>query len=135
MPKTFVPIHKFGKDHWSTFVYIDTRIMDYKGEPDRNHMRTDKDRHPGLTHDFSDLPNKKYPTILKDNVELLDHDDWDCLEDCQEAGLLKIHGTGIYPVYILTDSGRQVASQLRDFKSNSGNYADFEVKGYRLEEF
>ncbi|KKM68377.1 hypothetical protein LCGC14_1461380 [marine sediment metagenome] len=135
MPKTFVPIHKFGKDHWSTFAYIDTRIMDYKGEPDRNHMRTDAKRHPGLTHDFSDLPDKEYPTILKGGVELSNHDDWDCLEDCQEAGLLEIHGTGIYPVYILTDSGRQVASQLRDFKSNGGNYADFEVKGYRLEEF
>lgn len=136
MSKTFVPMTKFGKDHWPIFAYIDTRIMSYEGEPDRNHMRTDEDRHPGLVGiRFGNLPRKKYPTRLKDKIGLADHDDWDCLEDCQEAGLIEIGGTGIHPVYKLTDSGRQVASQLRDHKSNGGNFAGFEVKGFRLEEF
>lgn len=141
MSKTFVPMNKFGKDHWSIFAYIEIRIMDYNGEPDRSHMRTDKDRHPGLVGPaqrllpVEDLSSKKYPTILKDNVKLTDHDDWDCLEDCEQAGLLESHGTGLYPIYKLTEEGRQVAGQLREHKSNGGNFSNFEVKGFRLEEF
>ena len=138
MSKTFVPINKFGKDHWSTFAYIETRIIDYGGKPCRDHMRTDRDRHPKLVGPrvfvCDSAPNIKYPTILKDGTSLVDHDDWDCLEDCEHAGLLKTSGT-VNRTYTLTEEGRQVAGQLREHKSTGGNYGDFEVKGFRLEEF
>ena len=135
--KSFIPISKFGKDHWSTFAYIETRIVDYRGEPDKNHMRCDKDRHPAHVH-MGTTDDKKYPTRLKGGTELYDHDDWDCLDDLVEASLLAEPpewGTGLYPVYELTQTGVQVAAQLRDHRANKGNYANFEPKGFRMEEF
>lgn len=43
-----VPVEMWGKDHWSTFGYIETRCVDHDGVPDREHMRCDTDLHPGL---------------------------------------------------------------------------------------
>lgn len=127
-----VSIKNFGKDHWSTFAYIETRCMDYKGVPDREHMRTDPDRHPGLVGfrvaQAYEGMHKKYPTRLKGGYELFDHDDWDCVDDLEAAGLLEINGTGINPVYKLTDEGHEIIKQLRKFKSEGGNFADFVPK-------
>jgi hypothetical protein len=47
-------------------------------------------------------PAKKYPTRLRNDVELSDHDDWDCLDDAEAAGLIESAGTGINPTYKLT---------------------------------
>lgn len=73
IPRDPVPVEKFGKDHWSTFAYIETRCVDYKGVPDRDHMRCDVDRHPGLVNRGSGGSNQKYPTILK-GARLENHD-------------------------------------------------------------
>lgn len=130
-----VPIEMFGKDHWSTFAYIETRIVDHKGVPVRDHMRTDVDRHPGLLGDTQSMHgigtrpgDKKYPTRLKGGVDLKDHDDWDCVDDLAKAGLLEIHGTGINPMYKMTELGWKVAHQLRTFKADGGTFAKFEAK-------
>lgn len=64
----------FGKDHWSTFAYIETRCVDHKGVPDRNHMRTDRDRHPALAGNMALTIQKKYPTLAR-GCEIPDHDD------------------------------------------------------------
>jgi len=126
-----VPIEKFGKDHWSVFAYIETLCVDGHGVPDTRRMRTDIDRHPGLTNwhpiNRPDL-NQKYPTRLKGMVELPNHDDWDCAEDLEEAGLIKNIGTGINPRYKLTEKGFTVASFLRKHKANGGCFASFTPK-------
>lgn len=43
----------WGRDHWSTLAYIETRIVDHSGVPSREHMRCDPKRHPLLAHDGS----------------------------------------------------------------------------------
>ena len=111
-----VTLAMFGKDHWSTFAYIETRIVDHGGEPQREHMRTDKDRHPFLAwcrneDEFGGA--KKHPTRLKGGILLDDHDDWDCVDDCIAFGLLENVGSAVNPVYQLTDEGRRVAALLR----------------------
>lgn len=125
-----IPMSLWGKDHWSTLAYIETRIVDYKGQPDRSHMRCDPKRHPGLAGHVHaalspSLGDKNYPTRLKDGKELHDHDDWDCMEDAEAEGLLKWNGTGMYPVFVLTKKGRAICAALRRHKQDGGQFAEF----------
>ncbi len=122
-----VPMEKWGKDHWSTLGYIETRCVDHKGVPALEHMRTDPDRHPGLVAYSYNMPTEKSPTRLKGDATKENHDDWDCADDMIAEGLLKWQGTGINPVFVLTKRGRQVAAKLRAHKVNGGNFAGFEV--------
>jgi len=138
IPRDPVPMEYWGKDHWSTFAYIETRIVDHKGRPCSHHMRNDPDRHPafGNAYDKMDIPTReKYPTRLSiwngdkcEFHELKDHDDWDCIEDAEKIGLLENKGTGINPVYRLTEYGKQVAAELRQWKQDGGNFATFRSK-------
>lgn len=116
-----VPLSKFGKDHWSTFAYIETRCVDHGGVPSIPHMRCDKDRHPFFAHSGSD---KKYPTRAKSG-EIKNHDDWDCLDDCELVGFVENTGTNLHRVYKMTPLGCAVASQLRKHKADGGNFGDF----------
>jgi hypothetical protein len=113
---------KFGRDHWSTFGYLETRCVDHKGIPELRHLRLDPVRHPGLAH----MPwAQDYPTRLAGGAEQPEHDDWDCTEDLEKAGLLEILGTGIHPVIRLTDTGKKVAGLLRAHKSGGGSFSNF----------
>lgn len=58
---------------------------------------------------------------------LLGHDDWDCLEDAESAGLLRIvsHVNGFVQ---LTDEGLAVAGALREHKARGGTFATFVLK-------
>ena len=134
-----IPIEQFGKDHWSTFIYVETRAVDHKGKLDNNHMRTDVDRHPMLLGEsqkrFGVGGDKKYTTRLKNYFEdktdcLEDHDDWDCIADLIAVGLIEIQGTDDNVIYKLTEKGWQTASQLRQHKANGGQCSNFEPKGF-----
>lgn len=123
--KPRISIEEWGADHWSTFAYIETRCVDYNGEPNIQHMRCDGDRHPQFDH-MTRMTGEsgKYPTRFKTG-ELPDHDDWDCLDDCELLGLLENKGTGLHRVYKLTALGKLVAGQLRSHKMNKGTFATF----------
>jgi hypothetical protein len=100
-----VPLDKFGKDHWSTFAYLESRIVNYQGKINHKHMRCDENRHPIFASAGSVKPfsaswgdnNKKYPSLIKG--ELVDgkwtvgnkenHDDYDCLTDLIREGFLE----------------------------------------------
>lgn len=119
-----VSIEKFGKDHWSTFGYVACRVVSHDGIPDRAHMRCDHDQHPGLYFSHGLVP-QKYPTILKGGDELKDHDDYDCVDDLEAAGLVSTHGTGVHPIWKLTDLGWEFHKALTLFKNEGGSFADF----------
>jgi hypothetical protein len=116
-----VSILKFGKDHWSTFAYAETRAVDHEGVLDPRHMRCDQDRHPQFVHLRGSTP----PTRLAGDELLTDHDDWDCLDDCERACLIKNVGTGLARIYELTPFGHTVASELRTHRQKGGNYSTF----------
>lgn len=110
-----VPLHLWGKDHYSTFAYAECRLVDNKGTIDHRHMR-------------GGLPGRDggYPTRLAAGVELPNHGDYDCLFDAEEAGLLELRGTGVHPeVKALTPLGAKVASALRSHKAAGGSFGNF----------
>ena len=120
-----IPMQRWGKDHWSTFAYIECRCVDHKGVPGRNQMRCDADVHPGLTNRANNtFPDSKHPTRLKDG-EVEGHDDWSCADDMEREGLLEWKGTGINPVFVLTKKGKEMAAKLRQHKADGGNFAAF----------
>lgn len=126
-PEQPIPkLEQFGKDHWSTFAYIETLCVDGRGEPDIRRMRCDADRHPHWVHVSPAFAGKKYPTRLKCGVEISDHDDWDCALDLARAGLIEVGGSGLHPAFKMTVEGTRVAAMLRAFKANGGNFATFD---------
>ena len=124
-----VAVERFGPDHWSTFMFAETVWVDRHGSPDIRRMRCDRSRHPQFAHMPRSLDDgTKYPTRLAGDVALPDHDDWDCIDDCAAAGLLTIEGTGMHPIWKLTDEGQRVASALRAHRANGGTYATFALR-------
>ena len=121
-----MPPRNFGRDHWSTFAYVETCCVDLEGRIELRKMRCNVRRHPQYIHgNYS----SKHPTRLRGNVELHDHDDWDCLRDLWYAGFLKNIGTEINPRYEMRDLGHEVAGLLRKHKSYGGTFGDFYWNG------
>jgi hypothetical protein len=112
-------------------IYIETRVVDYKGNLDKNHMRIDIDRHPHLIGQFQRniIDDKKYPTQLKNGI-LDDHDDWDCVEDLIAAEFVEMSTTEITPEtkFKLTDLGWEIVGQLRRHRAEGNSYQMFKVK-------
>lgn len=108
-----VPKESWGRDHESTLLYVETRCVDHGGKPERAQMRTNRRLHPGLAS--ADYPNVRVspPTRLADGSVLVDHDDWSCVDDMAAAGLVQNIGTGINPLWRLTDAGWAEAGRLR----------------------
>lgn len=101
-----IPMSLFGKDHWSTFAYVETRAVDHKGLLDHDRMRCHAGRHPVLLRakrlviTAASADGSRYPTRIKASetddedgrhgvTEVPDHDDYDCLDDLIAAGLLE----------------------------------------------
>jgi hypothetical protein len=104
-----IPMEQWGKDHWSTFAYAETRAVDHKGALDNRHLRD---------------ASSGYPTRLKGNVDVVGHGDLECLEDADEEGLLHITAGAL--VVVFTDKGLKVAGGLRAHKAQGGNFATFD---------
>ena len=131
-----IPMSKWGKDHWSAFGYAETCAVDSKGVLDKERMRCNPKIHPAQANQcnmpgFPDA-EKESPTRLKGWTKELpnkniarQHDDWSCLEDAEEAGLLKVEGTGMYPVIRFTTLGQSVAGRLREHKAKGGSFSNF----------
>jgi hypothetical protein len=120
-----VTFEMFGRDHWSTFAYIETRVVDHDGRAEREKMRCDVSRHPHLIGPHYGDVGKKYPTRLAGDVLLEDHDDWDCADDLVCVGLLENLGTSTNPIFRLTDEGWSIAKQFRMHRAEGGSTATF----------
>ena len=91
---------RFGKDHYSTLLYVEGRGVDHGGRLDHDHMRCDLSRHPvvagagRVAAAFGKPDGRAYPTMLRETgseaVHLSDHDDYDCLDDLGAAGWLTV---------------------------------------------
>jgi hypothetical protein len=107
----------FGRDHWTTLLYLEHCITDHQGEPEREKMRCSVKRHPMLAAPHHTEPC--HPTRLRDNVLLDSHDDWDCAHDMVNAGWLEELGTSMHPRFQLTDLGWQVAGAVRRLRAEA----------------
>lgn len=129
----YAPVEKWGKDHWSTLAYLETRTVDYDGVIDNRHMRCNPRLHREFAHHWS---GGNYPTILNGEETLDNHDDWSCLEDMVAAGYLQVWfrraSTNIFgnseAKVKLTARGKVISTILRAFKAEGGNFGEFTVE-------
>lgn len=122
-----IPMELWSKDHWSTFAYIETRVVDHNGVPNRDHLRCNPKIHPGLGNGSNQIDRKPRPTMLKDGTQIHPHDDWSCIDDMVSAGYIEWNGTGMNPVFALTEKGWWCASALRQHMADGGQCAEFEL--------
>lgn len=135
---------RWGKDHWSTLAYIETRLVDHgpytvgidpRMKTNRRHLRIFADaRAFAYTGARSYFNNRGQPamrpehaTTLRDGTQVPGHDDWMCLQDLLAAGLLKVWGNEIQPgrKVRLSPLGLDVAARLRAHKASGGNFGGF----------
>lgn len=115
----------FGKDHWSVFGYVAAIFHGNEGIPDRQRMRCNPQRNPGLAFPQHQGWKDSYSSRLRDRNGPAGHDDWDCVADLEIAGLVRWGGTGIDPSLSLTERGVLVAAELARHKQEGGNFASF----------
>ena len=66
----------------------------------------------------------KDETTNKDLL-ILNHDDYDCLDDLEKAGLVKNINTGLFPICELTLNGIEILSLLSLHKQKGKNFFEF----------
>lgn len=140
------PVSCFGKDHWSLLAYVESRCVDGNkgvGTLARPHLRANPATHPLLAHATPTGWKDTYSTRLKGffafderadvdkamnaGLMLRGHDDWDCLDDLQDAGFVEILSLANGQVR-MTDAGLDAAAQLRRHKARGGMFASFELE-------
>jgi hypothetical protein len=121
-----VPPNLWGKDHFSTLLYIETCCVDHSGVLKRECMRCDPKRHPLFRHSGSsnDTPPTRLAAGLQHN-----HDDWDCLDDLIDAGYVQNLGTGANPRLKLTDLGWTKAGELRRQRAEAHLHTELREPG------
>lgn len=111
---------QYGKDHWSLLGYVDCCCVDHGGQLDKRKLRTNENTHPvhavnrasvGAWRLDSGTRLKGYFPDQDPALMLPDHDDWDCLEDMERAGLLEIMSE-VNALVRLTAAGSVMAGQL-----------------------
>ncbi len=129
-----IKVNQFGKDHWSLLAYVEYRIMNHQGRLDLIQLRV---KNPAIQQNITgtNLWKPEYGSRLhgywnKDGsvnpkLKILDHDDFDCLDDLEDEGLIKSFGTGLNPAYKLTKKGAKIMSALTLHKQEGKNFAEF----------
>jgi len=137
-----VPVEEFGKDHWSLLGHIETCCVDSAGESgkvDHDRMRTNPRRNPELgfhksrsTLEWKDEYStrlRSFPWGSNDEKEkakhrVAGHDDWDCLEDLERAGLAELVSF-VNGFVRMTETGLAMAAELRAHKARGGYFSNF----------
>ena len=129
-----IKVEQFGKDHWDLLAHIGYRVVNFQGKLDRRLIRI---KNPVLQQNFTgtnlwkpEYGSRLYGYFNEDgsvNPELrvLDHDDYDCLDDLEEAKLIESWGSGLHPAYKLTKEGARVVGLLALHKQDGKHYASF----------
>lgn len=118
-------IKEFGRDHWSTLLYVEARCTDNGGVPGRQNMRCLDSRHPRYSHGHD---SGAYPTRLAGDKLLPNHDDWDCVDDLERVGLVVIGGTSANPVWQMTPEGQRMVGLLRTHKQSGRGLGSFTME-------
>ena len=133
-----IDISLYGKDHWSLLAYVETVCVDHGGLIDIRKLSCNPNSHPLLQsgahwntkystrlRGFFEHPDRDDPEkAIAAGVQLRDHDDWDCLEDLEQAGLINIVSLTT-PKVELTTLGVDIAARLRAHKAAGQMFATF----------
>jgi hypothetical protein len=134
----FIPREQWGRDHWSVLAYLETRAVER--EPiDFERLRINPARHPERAG-TEKLRGKRvwrpeWGTRLRDDTRSPDHDDWDCVEDLQRAGLVVVTGGVLDARPGLTTEGWVAIQALRRHKAVGGSFATFARQEEALAQF
>jgi sulfate adenylyltransferase subunit 1 (EFTu-like GTPase family) len=136
-----IPMNLWGKDHWTTLAYIETVMVDCGGfqigrdarmKSNRRNFRVmaedcPKPKRVGGNAGMAIVMKLEHSTKLNDGSVIDNHDDWCCIQDMAEAGLLTLHQHEIEPGVVIhfSELGRDVANKLREHKASGGNFAAF----------
>ena len=135
----YIPVHRWGKDHWSMLGYIGTVVSDYDGIMNGSRIRVNPNKHVGIArHDHFRLGDSfplwqdSWGTRLHGyfenkqdkTLQLSDHDDIDCCFDMEAEGLITM-GTTVSMFVQLTEKGREFEEALRRHKQDGGHFAGF----------
>ena len=134
----YIPMARWGHDHWQTLAYLETCAVDHAGKINNNRMRCNPRLHRELMSIMpgaNDGDPDRYPTRARDGELIHNHDDWSCLEDMVAAGLVEagFKGNpytpfgGTVAAVQFTEAGWAIAGQLRKHRGTGGRYADFSV--------
>jgi len=134
----YIPPERWGRDHFQTLLYLETRAVDEKGIIDNRQMRCN----PRLHRQFANIgysgiiDGSKYPTRLKEG-EITNHDDWSCLDDLVKAGCVEAYYWDDKPdelfgnfkaLVVFTPLGLTMAASLRAHKANGGKLSEFQLE-------
>lgn len=130
LPK--VDITDFGEDHWGLLHYTATRVEQSKGILELHTLRCNPARHQKINK--ADLPwsvimGTRLRGFFRDGMQpdlafqLGDHDDYDCLIDLEENGLLI--ATNSFDAVVLMPFGIRIANMLKEHKKKGEHFASF----------
>ena len=136
----YVPIARWGPDHWSTLAYLETVAVDCAGfqvGADAK-MRSNR-RNFRVMHEECARPKRygrwlpgivmadHHGTRLNDGTTLPHHDDWCCVQDMAAEGLFDQSVEAVQPGVVLRLSvkGDRVVTALRAHKRAGGSFAAF----------
>jgi len=131
-----VPLHDWGRDHASLLLFVEyfcvhghggygelpPEKMSYNSGGSTRLRPSGGDRHREWKESFSTRLRGHEPSSPR---QAIGHDDWDCLDDFEEDGLVVIHSL-INGFVSLTDKGLRYAAALTAHKTKGGNYAGFD---------
>ena len=133
-----IGIEAFGKDHWALLGYVETLCVDGAlgvGTLDNRRVRCNPARHPlkvgpyspGGWSPRSGTRLQGFADRCDPQLQLGEHDDWDCLDDLEAAGLVST--VNLANGWIkMTAAGIGRAAQIRAHKAGGGNFASFSVR-------
>jgi hypothetical protein len=136
-----IKVEDFGRDHWSVLAYMESLCVDSAkkgiGEIDKRRMRTNERRHKmhavnlnhGVGHWQADFGTRLagYWDAMGKTVkkrQVAGHDDWDCLDDLEDAGFLEVLSEANGFV-VMSEKGMKVAGELRAYKAKGGMLSGF----------
>ncbi len=103
-------------------VKFDARIRQ-----NRRHFRVMPKTHSGnMTYGIP--MDRDYGSRLNDGTFIPNHDDWNCVQDFANEGLLAESPEQIDTLSVLhlSDKGHDLCNRLREHKSKGGNFSDFQ---------
>lgn len=149
-PDDLIEVADWGADHWSTLAYAETVMVDCAGfqvgadarmRANRRHFRLMADmvegcrkpkRTGGASWQMAVVMEPKHTSRLRNGAVSENHDDWCCIQDLAAAGVFSdgtspVGQDAVEPgvVLHLSDLGRKLATELREFKAAGGRFGDF----------
>lgn len=123
------PVSVWGKDHWDTLLYVESVCVDSfttenfgQVEPDRMRSGPENRTLASATAVANGAVSGRYPTRLLGTQVLEGHDDWDCLADMEEAGMVEIISLAVGQVR-MTDRGHACSAAVRVARAKGDHQA------------